>query len=478
MASTPKKTHKTIFGTTEKSNFILNMTNNGFNKFAAIAFSAGFLLIFILSAVTEFFSLRELTEKNYDWRIIPSIALGITGIAGISIFIIALIKQTLDKKQIAAAVIALIMTVFMYISYINAYALVKDYSAFLGYRNGRYEGFLVHLCYLFIFLGSLTINKENTVKKIFSVFLIIMLLESVWSALQFIPSFPDHYSSIPYLIKNQLLPSGTTGSPAFLATLFSIGLLIAVFGAFYEKTKLLSVLCKLSIVPLSFILFKTQTLIGVFSSALTIVLAVFLFARNKKQDKLSSTPLVLLLTGTIASLAFVFIRGFALLDGPIIWHDGCKRLAAFGQYTAKLDNSFDIHSIKESYAFMWNKAIEFIGKFPITGLGPDAFAIPQLDTVKPDFKLAMTIDRPYNEYLFYAATLGIPSALAFASILIYSAVNGAKAFKKNKSWISLAAVSISIMYIITAAVTNSTATVTPFVWFILGTCCCSFIEKE
>ena len=46
------KTHKTIFGTTEKSNFILNMTNDQFNKTASVMFTIGFSLIFVLSAVS------------------------------------------------------------------------------------------------------------------------------------------------------------------------------------------------------------------------------------------------------------------------------------------------------------------------------------------------------------------------------------------------------------------------------------------
>ena len=477
MSEKASKSHKTIFGTTEKSNFILNMTNEQFNKFASISFSIGFILIFIFSAIAEILSLQEISEKNYDWRILPSIPLAVTGLIGISVFIIALIKQTLGKKQIIASILVLLLTVFMYISYINAVTASSDYSAFLGNRYGRYEGFMVLLCYLFIFLGSMSINKSSTVNSIFKVFTVITAAECIWAVLQFIPSFPNRYYQIPYLLKNPVLPSGTAGSPVFLATLLSIGLAISVYGALYSEKSRFSVLYSIAILPVSFFLVKTQCIIGFVSAAIIVVFVLVTFTRNKNKKKLSSTPVIMMFTGIIAAAAFIFIKGFNILDGEIIWHDGCGRLGAFGQYTSTLENSFDIHNPVETYSFMWTKAIEYIKQFPVTGIGPDAFLIPQSRIATN--RTALSFDRPYNEYLYYAATLGIPAAVSFASLLIYSAVNGIKSFFSNKNWISYAALTSAVTYIVTSVITNSTATVTPFVWFLLGICCCTFTtEKE
>ena len=85
------------------------------------------------------------------------------------------------------------------------------------------------------------------------------------------------------------------------------------------------------------------------------------------------------------------------------------------------------------------------------------------------------------ELLFLSTVhiMNIPAAVSFASLLIYSAVNGIKSFISNKNWISYAALTSAITYIVTSVITNSTATVTPFVWFMLGICCCTFTaEKE
>lgn len=469
-------THKTIFGTTEKSNFILNMTNKQFNKLSTVLLTAGFVLILIGSVIAELMSAAPVTEATYDWKIISPAALGIAGLLSVSIFIIALIKQTLDKKQIAAALTGLALTIFMYISYINSITTITDYSAFLGFRYGRYEGLMVYLSYLFIFLGSITVNSRKTANNIFRIFSVIVIIQCIWSALQFIPSFPGHYYSIPYLLTNPVLPSGTTGSPVFLAVLLSAGLIISVLGAAHEKASSYSMFYKLAVLPVSFFLVKTQTLAGYISSVLILAAVITDYIVTKKKEKNDSLPLILMITGFLAAYVFIFIKGFAVYDGEVIWQDGCKRLGAFGQYSAKLENSFDIHNIKEVYTFLWNKAVEIIKQFPVTGIGPDAFVLTQskgeLNTTP------LSVDRPYNEFLFYAATLGIPSAISLASLMLYSAANGIKSALRKKDWIFTSAAVTSVIFIIISFITNSTATVTPFIWFILGTCCCTFSEKS
>ncbi len=470
------KTHKTIFGTTEKSNFILNMTNSQFNKTASVLFITGFLLMFVSSAAAEILANGSISVATFDWKILPSVGLGIAGILGISVFIIALIKQTLTKKQIAAAVICLVLTVFMYISYVNAITTVQDYNAFLGFRYGRYEGMMVLLSYVFIFLGSMSVNSEKSLNSILRVFSLVTLLECIWSALQFIPSFPSMYYRIPYLIKNPMLPSGTTGSPAFLATLLAAGLVFSAFGAMHDKTQGFSVIYRLTVLPASFFLVKTQTLIGYVSAAVILAALTADCIRTGKEDKSGRSVLVLAVAGFGAAIAFILVKGFGIYDGEVIWQDGCRRIAAFGQYSADYEGSFDIHSIKEVYPFLWNKAYDVIKQFPVTGIGPDAFVFLQRKGSFNDVPLSA--DRPYSEYLFYAATVGIPAAAAFTALLFYSAANSIKSAVSDKSWIFRASVVTSLLYIVTAFITNSTATVTPFIWFILGICCCQFTEPE
>ena len=470
------KTHKTIFGTTEKSNFILNMTNDQFNKLASVMFTIGFSLIFVLSAVAELMSKGKITVATYDWKIVPSVSLGITGILAISIFIIAFIKQTLSKKQIVASVIALVLAVCMYISYVNAMTTVQDYNAFLGFRYGRYEGLMVYLSYLFIFLGSMTINKETTVRNIFRVFSVITVLQSIWSGLQFISSFPSFYYKVPYIMQPIMLPSGTTGSPAYLATFMACGLAVSVFSASNDKSKVFSFIHKAAILGSAFCLTKTQTLLG-YISIIVIVAAVLAdHFRNRKSGNKESSTLLLMFTGLAAAAALIIIKGFAVYDGEVIWQDGCTRIAAFGQYSTSIEGTINIHSLGEVYPYLWGKAYDIIKQFPITGIGPDAFIFLQRKGSINDVPLS--VDRPYNEYLYYAATYGIPAAVSVAAAFFCSAANGVVSAAKNKSWVFRSAAVIAVLYTATAVITNSTATVTPFIWFMLGTCCATLKEEK
>ncbi len=479
--------HKTIFHTTEKSNFILNMTNDQFNKFASVSLSIGFIILFIVSVISELISHKAqsptIGNLMYDWRIFPSFALALTGLFGASIFIIALIKQTLTKKQIIACIIALIMLIFMYISYVNAFTGIRDYSAFLGFRYGRYEGFMTYLSYLFVFLGGISINSKSGIKRIFDTFIIIMILQCVWSGLQMIPSFPSFYHKTPYVLDNHSLPSGVTGSPVFLAALLTTGLSVSLAGAIFDANKKRVVLYSISTLVSSFFLVYTHTLMGLISAgSILIFYFIFTIIKNKKAkgNKASYIPLLCMLAGYATALIIMFITGFRILDGAIIWHDGCRRLGSFGQY---IKGTFEMHDIKSLYTYLWNGATEYISKFPFAGTGPDGFIIPNMD-IGGDYPVThvLKFDRPYNDYLFYAATLGIPFCAAFIISLIYSLINSVKSSLKciteKGSWVHIAAFAGTVSYIIISFINCSTATVTPFIWLILGVSCCTLKEKD
>jgi len=481
MSQKQPKVHKTIFNTTEKSNFILNMTNDQFNKFAALALSAGLLLIFVLSLISEIMS-HSLSNMTNDWRIFPAFGLAAAGIGGISVFIIALIKQTLSKQQIIASVAALIMLICMYISYVNAFTDVEDYSGFLGYRFGRYEGMMTYLSYLFIFAGAMSLNKKESVKKIFDTAVIIMILQCIWSGLQMIPSFPNHYHNTPYIINDVSIPSGVTGSPVFLALVLAVGLSISMSGAVFEKSGKRKKLYCIPVFIISFFIIWTHTSIGIISAALILtVFIVFICAGRKKlkDPSPSFVPVILLIAGCLSGLAAMLLTtGIHILDGALIWHDGCKRLNSFGQHS----NSVDLNDLNALYSYLREGALSIIRKYPVTGIGPDAFVLPNV--IIDDFAsvLPNKFDRPYNEYLFYAATLGIPYCISFACTLVFSlacSVRSAVRFiKGNGNWIHVAAFCGSLIYIVTAFINAGSAASTPFAWLLLGIGCCTVSDNK
>ncbi len=504
-----QKMHKTIFHTTEKSNFILNMTYEQFNKFASYSLIIGFIILSVISCATELIACKASTIgttegypmwENYessefiysilhDWRALPSFTLAVIGILGASIFIIALIKQTLTKKQLIPCIAVLVMFIFMYISSLNSFSGVPDYTWFLGYRFGRYEGFMTYLSYMLVFLGGISISDKAAVKRIFDAFIIIISVQCIWSALQFLPSFPEFYGSLRYETKTDFyLPSGATGSPVFLVSLLSVGLSIALAGSCYDKSAKRRLFYKIAIIPFAFFIIKTQTLIGLISAAVITVTFFIVAIISKKKKSADFKPFLsflLMIIGFAAALSIMFIDGFTLYDGSIIWQDGFRRLYSFGEYRFR-DNPFEIDSISSLYSYLWDKAFEFIKKFPVTGVGPDSFIIPQMDHTqglmisgyKPDF----TFDRPYNEYLFYAASFGIPFCISFITAVVYALVSAvkqaAKFFSEKADWIFCAVFLSIVSYIFISFINTSAPTVSPFIWLILGISCSTLKKPE
>lgn len=509
MSETPQKQqkfHKTIFNTTEKSNFILNMTHDQFNKFAGSALSIGLIILFLFSASAEIISVvtgsvykqRDIwTDKTvngflesviYDWRIIPTIGLSILGILSITIFIIAIIKQTITKKQLLPCIIIAGLFILMYISSLKTFQNFPNYSWFLGYRFGRYEGFLTHLCYMFLFLGGLSITDKKALKKVFDTIVLIVFLQCIWSVVQmFTGKFFSFYDTIifkGYTGKPVInLPSGNTGSPILLAFILSIGLVIACTGAVFDSSSRRKLLFKISILPISFFLIKTQCLISMISATVILIsMIILVIIKNKKSDtKYSLQPVIIMLTGFICALVIMIINGFTLYDGVVMWQDGSQRIDAFSAYH---QGGPDLFNLSELYDFLWTKICEYIELFKSFGLGPDATLLPQttLQQSSLDYKSGIVIDRPYNDYLYYAVSFGIPFCAVLISSIISTLVKGIKEAKKfvlsDLCWYKAAALICVVVYVFVSFINNASATVTPFIWLLAGICWCQLKEEN
>ncbi|MBQ6558364.1 MAG: hypothetical protein IJL81_03215, partial [Clostridia bacterium] len=84
--------------------------------------------------------------------------------------------------------------------------------------------------------------------------------------------------------------------------------------------------------------------------------------------------------------------------------------------------------------------LKLIKKYPMTGTGPEQLVYPQLYTMGVGVNSYNeiseiipnndgTFDKVYNEYLYTAATRGIPSLIALAALLIWVIASGRKRLK-------------------------------------------------
>lgn len=109
---------------------------------------------------------------------------------------------------------------------------------------------------------------------------------------------------------------------------------------------------------------------------------------------------------------------------------------------------------------LWTKAIEFTSERPLFGYGPDnlgtRYAIEGIGT-----------DRPHNEFLQFAASLGVPALLFYISALSMHFIE----FLKKRKVVKLTAIGLFctvVAYLVSSFFGNTMYYTTPFFMMILG----------
>jgi O-antigen ligase len=123
---------------------------------------------------------------------------------------------------------------------------------------------------------------------------------------------------------------------------------------------------------------------------------------------------------------------------------------------------------------LWMDAINYIGRSPVIGIGPDtAGFLLQQDGI-------FFSDRVHNEYLEYAVTIGIPGLLAWLAFLVFSlrraflpskppaTLPGAALVNRAFSSEAIVAACAALTYLVSAFFGNSLTYVAPFLFILLG----------
>lgn len=467
---------KTIFNTTEKSNFILNMKTGEYQKFLLKILTGYLILLPLFCIPLEFFEVYS----------VPGMALSIIGVLAMVFVLIGFMKSVTPKSLILPAVLFLGMAAWSVVSLINSYY----YNISLMGADGRNEGVLSLIFYGCLFLLGAQLGSEDNRKKFLKALMLYGLAQCAWGLLQSLPFFPSHYSDLePLLLFNVFLPSGLTGSPIFLAILLvtlSVPAIIGAVRAEEKKSRTFYVLCAAAFILMAV---KTQTLIGFAGSILSLVgTGVYILVKKSGKSAIAgiSAALLAFVVGTgwvCASPAIngTFSRetgeetsvsaGFALYDGGIMWDDSSYRLAVSGYYVEgksnELEKSFDIDSIPATYGYLWENTLSIIKRFPLVGSGPDNLVYPQFYQHHLISGNPNTFDRCYNYYLHLAGTLGIPALLCCLAIAGIAVFRGVK-HCKGGSWVSAGFCGAVLIYLCIMLIGTSSITTTPIFWMMAG----------
>lgn len=465
---------KTIFHTTEKSNFILNMKTSEYYGFN-LKILLGFLILMpVFCLPLEFF-------KVYS---VPGMAFAIIGVFAMVFAFIGYMKGVTPESLILPTALLGGAVGLGIISVIRAY----DLSAALTGEDGRSEGLLSVVFYGCLFLLGAQLGTENNHRKLFRGMLWMGLVQCFWALLQTLPiGLPSYYQNLNSLLLFRLfLPSGLTGSPVFLAMLLVMLLFPAMLGAALEERKQERVFYGICAAVFAVFAVKTQCILGVFGT-----LAAFLAAAAVILCKKGSRRHVLLVTAAAlaAGLLWSFFtpaingtysrstgsdvsvsNGFALYDGGIIWQDSAYRLGTSGYYvegdSPNPNGDFSIHSLKESYGYQWKVTAGKIARFPLDGTGPDCLAYSQLYQNYEVLSNPNVFDRCYNYYLYLPAVLGIPAALCIFAVFGISLKRGIP--RKGESWLYTGIFGAVLLYMLMLVIGTTAVTITPVFWMLAG----------
>lgn len=451
---------KTIFNTSENSNFILNLTEEKYSKMSSTALILPCILVSLAAIPCEF----DIEDISYP---IISGALAVCGVICMIMSIIAFIKGYVKKQKLIPVLSFAAMILWGVVSLINSYDKSVSFYGF----DGRGEGLLAIIFYFCFFVTASAISTDKFKQRIFDALIAAGIINSLWALPQiFIDSMPSKYS---YVVSAGDINacSGLSQSPLFLAMVLSMSLMAAMAGSVLFEGKRRKTIYTISAILFAFVMiftYSTIAIAGIGLSAAALIITVFLKKADKKHLIKAAGTVLAAVCGIILvnSGAVCENSSYSLHDGALMWFDSFNRLGASGNYNP---NKVDIESTADVYAYINSETIEIIKKFPLTGTGEENLIYPQLYSSYEIIENSGTFDKNYNEYLYTAATRGIPSLIFFLAVLISIIYLGVRKIKNNKddicSYISLC---LTLCGIIIFFIGSGNITFSPVFWIFAG----------
>ena len=460
---------KEIFHTSEKSNFILNLTEEKYSKLASFGLLAALFTTSLATAIPVIVhdSMHELSAAG----------LAVSGVICMILALIALIKKYVSGKLVFPVCAFAAMLLWGIVSLANSY---DAGISFYGY-NGRGEGLLALVFYLCFFITAASIRREKVLKTVIYGLAGLGLLNSSFGLIQVFTGKISNYRMVSMEIQPNAA-SGLSQSPLFLAMVLTLVITSSLIAAVSVKGKGSKVFFLATAAICSFTMMFTYSLIGICGAVFAVIAAtVAVFRLKVSKAGLASVLAVIVPAAAAIGLVQAGLIGnissYRLYDGRLLWFaDSYYRISASGEpdpTLVDLDDTYDV------YYTLNRKAMNIISSHALTGTGPEQLVFPQLytfgesgaDENSPIADIVMvnkgTFDKVYNEYLYTAATRGIPSLIALIAVLVPVLWVGAKRTKKG-TWTQLCMFILTLGGVLLFFIGCSNTAFSPIFWSIAG----------
>lgn len=458
---------KTIFGTTEKSNFILNMKRETVKKWVHALLCA---CIIVPLAGSMFIMGAEGASPFLGAFLYAA------GFSCILFYLVLLLRKDIRFGDNPAAYLIAALAALAFASYYRAAldGLSQEHinTAMLG-ELGRYEGLLALFAYFGIFLLASAVMTNRSVTAILDILIGAGLIQSAVAVLQHIPcGFPSDFRKLPsiLLLKDVHLSSGLADSPIFYGSFVTLAGGAAIIGAMYAKNITRARFYGVTAAALFMTGLFTSSVVPLIGMGTALAAAAVIelssggapvkFTEGRLKTPRSRLLAITAAFGAILALVLIF-QGIYLRDKAIAYTDAYNRLFIVASPSPVNNDSL--------WKIARERSLILIKQRPLLGVGPDLMAKAQLydNALRTD-----SIDRSYNEYLYIAATRGIPSMLVYIGLLgatIVRLVKDLRKFSENKEeWFRPAILTAVLAYSVQAYFSVSAVTVAPFFWLLLG----------
>lgn len=162
-------------------------------------------------------------------------------------------------------------------------------------------------------------------------------------------------------------------------------------------------------------------------------------------------------------LLIVIVAGVSTID---TWdlgkeaHELSTDLETIHSASSGSDTENSIDDIGSGRGILWAGAVQFIGERPVFGYGPDNLGERYTE-------IGARNDRPHNEILQFAASLGIPAALFYVLAMLFHLIMFIRNFKRIDMTI-LCSYCIVLAYLVSSMFGNTMFYTTPFFFMLLG----------
>lgn len=460
---------KEIFHTSEKSNFILNLTEEKYAKLASYGLLAALFTTSLATAIPVITS-----ESLFE---LTSAGLAVSGVICMILALIALIKKYVSGKLVFPICAFAAMLLWGVVSLINSYDIG---IAFYGY-NGRGEGLLALIFYLCFFITAASIKREQALKTVVYGLAGLGLLNSAFGLIQVFTGKMSSYRMVSIEIQPNAA-SGLSQSPLFLAMVLTLVITSSLIAFISVKGTGSKVFFIATAAICSFTMMFTYSFIGI-CGAVFAVLAAAVSVFRLRANKAGLASVLAVIVPAAAAIGLVQaglignISSYRLYDGRILWFaDSYYRISASGE--PDLSN-IDIDDTYDVYYTLNSKTMNIISVHGLTGTGPEQLVFPQLytfgstngdeDALISDIVAENkgTFDKVYNEYLYTAATRGIPSLIALIAVLVPTLFVGAKKSKKG-TWTQTCMFVLTLGGVLIFFIGCSNTAFSPIFWTVAG----------